>query len=148
MSRVIDGEDILARNSLLAIVMSESLDGHLQEMGERISPGVLSKAKELFSTAFDPSGKQRKTQVTYRLLSDMLKRVKKIRDSEVDSELRKMATAMGALTSDGRQVLIDRESYKTLRDLFEEMYEESGNYVSALGQHSPYSIGTFDDDDE
>ncbi len=49
---------------------------------------------------------------------------------------------------DGRDILKQnsyRKHYQTLQYLFSEIYLESAKHG---GQHSPYSIGTFDDDDE
>ena len=160
MSTVIDGEDILARNSYLAAVMSESLERLLNGKTRRIPAEVLQHAQKLFSRGVsyiwlkkglqspDPLRDQIESSVAYHLLTDMLKKVKDVPEKEVDSELEKLAAAINALTSDEQQVSNDRGSYQTLRDLFNAMCEESSKYAPELGQHSPYSRGTFDDGDD
>jgi len=161
MSIVIDGKDILAYNSYLAIVMSESLDDMLGGKAKEIPKSVLREAKNLFlvgmdfvrekrglSFVYQHWREQRETFPTYKLLTDMLRKVKEIPEEDIDSELEKLAIAMQRLESDEEEVFIDRENYQTLQKLFNVMHEESGNYIPAFGQHSPYSVGVFDCDDE
>ena len=81
--------------------------------------------------------------MTYRLLTDMLK-ISKQGVADIDFELEKLAISLEALTPDGRQIIIAKENYQTLRDIFKEMYNKSC-YFSRFGEHSPYSVGTFDD---
>ncbi len=152
MSRVIDGRDILKRNSYLAIVMSTSLDGLLHGSGKEIPKNVLKSAQSFFSTGMEVvreiRGLSRITRldstVTYRLLTDMLRKVKKVEEKDIDSELEKLAIALEVLTPDGRQVVIAQEHYRTLRQIFRAIYAESNRYCPQRGEHSPYSIGTFD----
>ena len=159
MSMVIDGKDILSYNSYLAVVMSKSLDDLLSGKEKEIRKGILRDAKNLFSIGMDPirekrglnlvhqnRDEQRETLMTYRLLIDMLRKVKKVAEEDVDSELERLAIAMQKLTPAGRQVLVDKEQYRTLRNFFIEMYKESSKYTPAFGEHSQYSIGTFDGD--
>ena len=158
MSMVIDGKDILACNSYLAIVMSESLDDLLNGRDKEIPAGILRGAKNLFSVGMDfvrekkglnpVHQERRETLTTYKLLKNMLKSVKKVDEKRVDSELEKLAIAMEVLAPDGRQVCMAEEQYRTLRNLFEAMYRKSCEYIPAFGQYSPYIIGTFDSDDE
>jgi hypothetical protein len=161
MSVVIDGKDILQYNSLMAITMSERLNSLLVGKENKIPKATLDRAKKFLSVGMDEVRlargqeainayweEERERWTTYRLLTDMLKRVKKIDEKDVDSELEKLAIVAEVLTSDGKQLLVAREHYQTLQKVFRAMYDESANYVSAFGQHSPYSIGTFDDSDD
>lgn len=159
MSVVFDGKDILKSNAYLAISMKETLDSLLSGKKRNIPARVLKDAKSLFSVGMDAVKLGKNLDVvhkdmnpselymTYRLLADMLRATKKdVKD--VDSELEKLTIALEALTPDGRQVAISKENYNTLRDIFGAMYKTSCGYSSAHGEHSPYSIGTFDDSDE
>jgi hypothetical protein len=158
MSMVIDGADILVDNRDLALVMGRRL-GDLLTGKQRIIPeGILNSAKKLFSVAVDEIRKgrglelinkdyesTRRTYMTYKLVTDMLKKVKR---GDSSSQLEGLAIALDALSSDGREIAISNVPYQILKDVFNEMYEISTHYRTSSGCHSPYSIGTFDDSDE
>lgn len=153
MSMVIDGRDILKDNSHLAEVMSKSLSDLLNGKRRDIPAGVLKSAKNLFSLCMDSINKKtdsaadsREIEMTYQLVTDMLKNVRKIEDKDIDSKLEKLSIAIEILTPNGRQISIDKENYNMLQELFGRMYEESKKYGCTI--HSPYSIGAFDDSDE
>ena len=160
MSTVIDGKDILGYNSHIAIVMSEGLESFVAGHEYHIPVRVLECAKRLFPIGMDhikekrgeePThkqwGEEREVYTTYKLLTDMLKKVKRIEDGQIDSELENLANAINLLTPD-RTNMPGGEQYQTLQQLFMAMYEEAGNYGPAYHSHSPYSIGTFDDDED
>jgi len=161
MSRVIDGHDILQYNSTFAIVMKDSLEKLLGGKKVTIDERVLEGAQRLFSVGMDfireSNGlkpvherwdERRESYASYRLLVDMLTKVRKIDEKEVNRELTTLYLAIQLLTQDGRQIPVGREQYKTLKDLFGEMHREAGSYCSSVGQNSPYSVGTFDDGDD
>ena len=152
MSAVIDGKDILEFNSYLAAAMQRGLGGLLNGGKKGIPVGVLHDAKNLFSAGMryiHEESRDAEVHMTYKLLIDMLKRVKKMEKDKVNTELEKLAIALEVLTPDGKQVIIAPEHYRTLKNLFWAMHKESRNYNSHYDDgHSPYSIGTFDDDSE
>ncbi len=159
MSVVLDGRDILSYHSYLAIAMSENLKALLKDEKAKIPKGVLFEAKNLFSMAVDYNRKEnnlplinkscdiRKINTTYKLLTDMLKRSKKIGKENIDSELEKLAIAMESLSPDGKQIAIARESYELLQKVFETIHNEACNYPR-YGGPSPYSYGNFDNSDD
>lgn len=159
MSVVIDGKDILVHNSYIAIVMGEGLESFVAGHKYHIPVRVLEHAKKLFSIGMDHikekrgeelthnQWEQREVYKTYQLLTDILKKVKRIEDDQIDSELEKLANAINLLTPNGTK-MPEREQCQTLQQLFMTMYQEAGNYGPAYHSHSPYSIGTFDNDED
>ena len=156
MSIVIDGKDILEYNSIIAIVMSQRLDRLLKGEDIKIPVVVLQSAKNLFATGMTGmnyiNGKagpvQPEAVVTYMLLRDMLRRLTVATERDIDSRLEELVLVMQELEPDGKQVQDAREQYQTLQSLFMVIHGESCRYSTAHGRHSPYSIGTFDDDED
>jgi len=157
MSRVIDGRDILLKYSSVAIAMGKGLDALLNGREGQIPKGAIEAAQRLFFAAMNGIRNRKSpkipkedflvTSVTYRLVTDMIKRVIP-KANDVDSELEKLASAIQVLTPDGEQIVSNQRTYETLRDVFNNMYIESCNYPRHYGSHSPYSVGTFDNYDD
>ena len=160
MSVVIDGKDILMYYSYLAADMKEELEKFLQAEEIGINPLLLINAKRLFAAGMEGlrlskgigprTGDIRESITTYMMLRDMLKKARTTPEKEVDSRLEQLATAAEALTPGWEyfQHVVKKEDYKALKDVFREIALESSKYAPALGQHSSYSIGTFDDADD
>jgi len=160
MSEILDGRDLLNYNSFMAISMNGSLKDLLDGKNVKIPMGTLVMARHLFSVAADYARKEknlsivntscdpREISISHSLLTDMIKRTLKTDRKDPDSELEKLAVAMELLTPDGKAIIIAKESYQMLQGIFESMDNEARRYPSYHGGHSPYSFGTFDDDNE
>lgn len=160
MSEIIDGRDILRYHSLMAVSMNGSLKDLLDGKNVKIPVGTLVMARHLFSVAADyvrneknlpvvnKSCDPREVSTSHILITDMIKMVLKTEQKDPSSELEKLAVAMDILTPDGKPIIIARESYQMLQQVFDAMGNEAKRYSSYHEEHSPYSFGTFEHSDE
>jgi hypothetical protein len=157
MSIVIDGFDVLDYNQYMAIAMSNKFSELLKKGTVDFPMGVVHDASSLFDAAVsDIYEKDVDVESVYsdplirsqahRVVLDVLKPLTK--SANPDSELEVLANTLREIQPHQTLAIAKKQQYQTLQILFQRMYNKSLEYSSFYGEHSPYSIGTFGNDDE